>query len=229
MTQLSSVAIIPARGGSKGISKKNTRLFLGRPLVEWTISACLASSAIERVIVSSDSQEILDLAHFAGAETHRRPDIFATDEATSESVVIDVITSVKGISEYDVVFLVQPTSPLTLSSDLDSAMQQFVNGGYDSLVTATESHDFIWNLDGDLAIPNYDPHLRPRRQEMSGRFRENGAFYVTKMQIWKKHSCRLEGYIGLYPMQDWQSLEIDSELDWEILEQVALSHDFIAG
>jgi len=216
----SIVAIILARGGSKGIPKKNLRLFGDAPLVDWCLNAALKSKKINSVILSSDSEEILERGKNLGCEIHHRSSKHAQDTTSSEESMLAVINEHPLAQSADVLILVQPTSPLTESEDFDLALELFEKEDFDSLATGTLDHSFIWEVDEKgNAKPNYKPKSRPRRQEMINSRKENGAFYITKRQIWEEHKCRLGGNIGFYTMKPFQSIEIDTELDWEILEE----------
>jgi len=219
---VSVVAIICARGGSKGIPRKNIRSFAGHPLIEWVIRAAVAAKRIDHVVLSSDDEAILTAAKACGALTHRRPDALATDEAATEPVVTDVLQHHPVAQQATTVVLMQATSPLTRPNDLDAALEQMDAGNLDSLLSVVENHVFQWSLGADgLVTPlNYDPQHRPRRQDIPDRVAENGAFYVASREIWDSVACRLGGRTGAYVMQPWQAWEIDTEDDWTRLEQV---------
>ena len=223
MSSKSIVAIILARGGSKGIPKKNLRLFGNAPLVDWCLNAALKSKKITTVILSSDSEEILERGENLGCEIHHRSPKHAQDTTSTEESMLAVISEHPMAQSADILILVQPTSPLTEAEDFDLALDLFENEGFDSLATGTLDHSFMWQVDEKgNAKPNYNPQSRPRRQEMKNSRKENGAFYITKKQIWEEHKCRLGGKIGFYTMKPIQSLEIDSELDWTLLEELII-------
>ena len=165
---MSVVAIVCARGGSKGIPRKNIRAFAGHPLIAWTIRAALAADGIEHVVLSSDDDDILAVAEAHGALPHRRPDALATDEAATEPVVLDVLQQHPIGQQATTVVLMQATSPLTRPADLDAALHQMEAGHLDSLLSVVENHVFQWSLgqDGTATPLNYDPQHRPRRQDI---------------------------------------------------------------
>jgi len=220
LSSKSIVAIILARGGSKGIPNKNLRPFNGVPLVDWSLIAALGSKKINTVILSSDSEKILARGKKLGCEIHHRSAKHAQDTTSSEESMLAVIREHSAAKSAEILLLVQPTSPLTKSEDFDLALKLFEQEEFDSLATGTLDHSFSWEVDEiGNAKPNYDPKFRPRRQEMKNTRKENGAFYITKREIWEKHNCRLGGKIGFYTMEPFQSIEIDTELDWDILER----------
>lgn len=215
------IAVVLARGGSKGIPKKNIRDFAGLPLVEWCLRAAMNSKKISKVILSSDSEEILDIGRKLGCEIHKRAEKYSKDTTTSEESMMSVIDEHPLAQSAEILVLIQPTSPLTESEDFDQALDLFEKRGFDSLATGTNDHSFTWNVDENgNAKPNYNPNLRPRRQEMKNLRKENGAFYITKKQVWIEQKCRLGGKIGFYTMKPHQAIEIDSELDWKLLEEL---------
>ena len=224
---MSVVAIICARGGSKGIPRKNIRSFAGHPLIAWTIRAALAADGIDHVVLSSDDEEILAVAEAHGALPHRRPDALATDEAATEPVVVDVLHHHPIGQQASTVVLMQATSPLTRPADLDAALQHMEAGHLDSLLSVVENHVFQWSLgqDGTATPLNYDPQHRPRRQDIPDRVSEHGAFYIATRKVWDTEACRLGGRTGAYIMQPWQAWEIDTEDDWSRLEQVVAERD----
>jgi len=219
---VSVVAVICARGGSKGIPRKNIRPLAGHPLIAWTIRAALAAERIDHVVLSSEDDEILAVAEACGALTHRRPDALATDEAATEPVVLDVLHHHPIAQQATTVVLMQATSPLTGPEDLDAAVRDVEVHGFDSLLSVVENHVFQWSLgqDGTATPLNYDPQHRPRRQDMPDRVAENGAFYIASRKVWDEQNCRLGGRTGAFLMQPWQAWEIDTEDDWARLEHV---------
>ena len=220
---MSVVAVICARGGSKGIPRKNIRSFAGHPLIAWTIGAALSSEGVDHVVLSSEDDEILAVAEAHGALTHRRPDALATDEAATEPVVIDVLKHHPVARQASTVVLMQATSPLTSPEDLDAALQQMAAEKLDSMLSVVENHVFQWSLgdDGTATPLNYDPQQRPRRQDIPDRVAENGAFYLATREVWESQACRLGGRTGAFVMQPWQAWEIDTEDDWMRLEALA--------
>lgn len=220
---MSVVAVICARGGSKGIPRKNIRSFAGHPLIAWTIGAALAAEGVDHVVLSSEDDEILAVAEAHGALTHRRPDALATDEAATEPVVIDVLKHHPVARQASTVVLMQATSPLTSPEDLDAALQQMAAEKLDSMLSVVENHVFQWSLgdDGNATPLNYDPQQRPRRQDIPDRVAENGAFYLATREVWESQACRLGGRTGAFVMQPWQAWEIDTEDDWMRLEALA--------
>ena len=220
--------IILARGGSKGILNKNIIDFCGKPLIAWTIEQCLSSKHVSHVWVSSDSQEILDIAEKYGAKTIKRPDYISGDFATSESAWIHSIKIIEEDNNIDFVFAPQVTSPLREAKDIDNAIELFQKENYDSMFSSSIVEDlFFWKEDGEESLKsvNYDYLNRKRRQEMEDQIIENGSFYIFKPEIIKKYNNRFGGKIGHSKMEFWKMFEIDSLEDIRMCR--ALMREFL--
>jgi len=214
------VAIIPARGGSKGIPKKNIIDFCGKPLIAWSILQAKRCSMIDEVYVSSDSDEIINISSNYGAETIRRPKELSTDASSSEDALSHAVSIIeKKSSIYTIVFM-QATSPLREEKDIEGAIREFKSQKVDSLFSAARLEDFfIWKKtpSGFVSI-NYDYRKRLRKQEIKTQYVENGSIYVFKPSVLKEHNNRLGGRIGIYEMEFWKTYEIDSIEDKELCE-----------
>jgi YrbI family 3-deoxy-D-manno-octulosonate 8-phosphate phosphatase len=209
------VALLPLRAGSKSIPGKNLRLIAGQPLYAWSLAAAVESQIFDHIYVASDSAAIRDdvRARFGGAveAIDRAPDN-ATDTASSESVMQEFA----GSHSFDVLALIQATSPLTRAEDFKAARQQFETERLDSLLTAVRTRRFFWT---DKAQPlNYDPNHRPRRQDFNGLLMENGAFYFTSAPILAESGSRLGGHVGIHVMHEDSAVELDEPPDWEWIE-----------
>ena len=220
-----ALAIIPARGGSKGIPRKNIRELAGKPLIMHTIEAALNSGVLDRVVVSTEDSEIAGLVRGYGVEVIDRPQELATDTAATEPVLEHAITFLEKQENYwpDIIVLLQATSPLRQSQHIKGAMAEFLSSSFDSLLSVCLSHVFIWRIRGNGAEPlNYDYRQRPMKQDMPQEFRENGAIYIFRKEILREHHSRLGGKTGLYVMSEEDSLEIDSEYDFWLCQQAML-------
>ena len=214
-----NIALIPLRGGSKGIPGKNLKELNGKPLCSYAINAALNSKKINEVWVSSDDKTIIDFIklEFPKVKIRIRPAEFATDTASTESVILDLISS-QNFSIKDQIILIQATSPLIVFNDLNLALEQLENSPLNSLVSGVEFKRFLWNKDG---IPiNYDIYDRPRRQDFDGIFLENGAFYISTVETILKTKNRVEIPAELYLMREDSAYEIDEISDWIIVESL---------
>lgn len=213
------VAIIPARGGSKGVRNKNLREVDGVSLIGRAVRSAKQVKNIRNVYVSTDSFLISEEAERWGAEVVHRPDKLAGDEASSESAVIH---AVKNIQPTDVVVFMQCTSPFTRSADIDRAVSLLVDGKYDSVFSATEDHGFRWELKGDSVTPvGHKAEERPRRQDLPPRFVETGAFYIFRPDGLINSGSRFHGEVGYGLTDKSLHIDIDSEADISWANSVA--------
>jgi CMP-N,N'-diacetyllegionaminic acid synthase len=217
------IAIIPARGGSKGIPEKNLVLVNGKPLIEWSIEHALSSSSIDEVWVSSDSEKILRFSESIGARVIERPVAISGDEASSESAWIHAIENIQQDDNIELVVAMQATSPIRNKRDLDSAIIKFKENKLDSLFSCNILDDMnYWCIDkdNDLYSANYDYKNRKRRQDLNEKFLENGSFYIFTPQGILDSENRLHGNIGCYIMEKKTMFQIDEKEDMEICELI---------
>ena len=213
------VAFIPVRGGSKSIPGKNIRLLAGQPLLHWTCRAALGAHTVSQTFVCTDSDDIAAVARQIVdaklAVIGRSPET-ATDTATTESALLEFARA----TAFDVVVLVQATSPLLRSDDLDGALEKMEREGWDSILSVTREHRFRWEQDKDGAArpANYDPASRPRRQDWGGEMFENGAFYITRRSALLDSGCRVSGRIGAWEMPPETRRERDEPQDWLVAD-----------
>lgn len=216
-------AIIPARGGSKGIRKKNIVAFRGAPLITHTIRQANQADRIDDVYVSTDDEQIAETSQAADATVIERPDRIATDESATESALLHALETLADRDRRpDIVVLLQCTSPLRRDGDIDEAVSLVADGRYNSALSCCEDHKFYWRYEDGTAVPiNYDPQNRARRQDLSTRYQENGSIYVTESDTLTATGCRLGGDRGLYEMPRSLSFEIDEPADLRIVDAMA--------
>lgn len=221
------VAIIPARGGSKGIPRKNLRPLANKPLIAYSIEDAIDAQMVDTVFVSTDDDEIAEVAKHFGAEVIQRPSHIATDFSSSELALIHTleVLSNRGDVPNLVVFL-QCTSPFRTGQDIDEAIKQLQRDQADSLLSVSPSHRFIWEYRNDEPVSvNYDYNQRPRRQEMKPQYVENGSIYLFKPWVIQKLNNRLGGKISMYVMSEESALDIDSLMDLKIAESIMRQED----
>lgn len=221
-----NVAFIPVRGGSKSIPLKNIKSISGKPLVYWTVKAACGCKCIDKVYVATDSDKIKETVEsfkvgieaelFAKAEVIGRSAESASDTASTELAMLEFA----GRYDFDNIVLIQATSPLLQSVDLDHGFEAFNEEGTDSVLSVVPQKRFHWNNDADgYAHPtNYDVFHRPRRQEFEGYLVENGAFYITSKVDLLKSQNRVSGNIKAVEMNEDTFFEIDEPSDWVIIE-----------
>ncbi|MCP9957609.1 acylneuraminate cytidylyltransferase [Streptomyces sudanensis] len=219
------LAVIPARGGSKGVPRKNLASVGGVPLVARAVRACLGARRVTHVAVSTDDPDIAAVAVGAGAEVVHRPAGIAGDAATSEAAVLhalDAHASRHG-RPADVVLLVQCTSPFLTSEDVDGVTAEVLDNGADTALTVAPSHGFLWRhgAPADPAAPaardavgvNHDKAHRPRRQDRSPEYLETGAAYAMDAAGFRARGHRFFGRTALVPTDPARVLEIDDPHD----------------
>ncbi|NWJ43836.1 acylneuraminate cytidylyltransferase family protein [Marine Group I thaumarchaeote] len=219
-------AFIPARGGSKGILGKNIKEFAGKPLIVHSIEYALNCSQIDEVVVSTDDDDIAKIARKAGARIVNRPPELSTDSAITESAIHHFVN--KFNKKPDILVLLQPTSPYRPNGSLENAISHFTENGFDSLLSIIPTHRFFWRVkDDQTTYAEYDYLNRPRRQDLKQedvRYMENGSLYIFTRRHFDKTGNRLGGKIGYVEWPEEYSLEIDTPLDFDILEKIFLSN-----
>ena len=209
------IAIIPARGGSKGIQNKNLQLIGGKTLLQKSIEICLSSKNISSIYVTSDSDDILNESKKHKVNLIKRPKHLSKDTSSSESALIHTLENLNkdDKNEKNILF-VQVTSPFTTSYDIDEMYQIFLNKKYDSMFSSKIFHGFIWKEENDIMNSiAHDQKNRLRRQDLDPIYKENGALYLFKKSKFLKNKSRFFGKIGTYIMPSSRSLEIDDHFD----------------
>ena len=212
--------LITARGGSKGVPRKNLALVDGIPLIVRSVNAALACSVPGSVNVSTDNDEIASVARAAGATVTKRPSELANDDSTSESAILHFLTT--HCYETGTVVLIQPTAPFLTGEDLERVVQTC--SSYDSCLTAYRSHAFLWrqSLDGRVTGVNHDFKVRLRRQDIAEvEYIENGAAYGMDISGFLVHRHRFFGRVGCVEVPRIRSIEIDSMDDLLLANTIA--------
>jgi len=227
------LSIIPARGGSKGIKRKNVKMILNKPLIAYSIEASLKSKYITRTILSSEDSEILETGKKYGAETIVRPDELAQDVTKTAPVMLHVLEELeKQGYKADYVVLLQPTTPLRDEKYIDCAFDYYfekLKEGYDSCFSAFDvgyTHAKWRILHNNKLEGLYDYRLRPRRQEIEDHYKmicENGAFYALPWDTLKE----VKDFIGYNPCAyiTPRVIDIDTEKDFEQVEKIIMERN----
>lgn len=215
-----NVAFIPVRGGSKSIPLKNIKTICGKPLVYWTIKAACECKYINKVYVSTDSEKIKETVKklFSKVEVIGRSDESALDTASTEFVMLEFAKNY----DFENIVLIQATSPLLKSYDLDKGFDVFNEKNVDSVLSVVRQKRFHWAYDefGFVQPTNYDVYHRPRRQEFKGDLVENGAFYISSKSALINSMNRVSGNIKAVEMNEDSYFEIDEPSDWGIVEEL---------
>lgn len=209
------LAVIPARGGSKGVLRKNIRPLNGWPLIKYTIDAALASASLSRVVVSTDDEEIALVSEEFGSEILMRPDEFSTDEAPGIAPVLHAIEVLRG---FDYVVLLQPTSPLRSAADIDAAIALCIKLDAPACVSvcAAEKSPYwmYWLNNGHMKpVLIANPEKNYRRQDLATAYALNGAVYVAKTGWLLEQRSFLSDETVAYEMPAERSVDIDTSLD----------------
>lgn len=223
------VALVTARGGSKGIPGKNLVPVAGKPLLTWTIEAALASRAVRRIVVSTDDEAIRQTALEAGAEVpFVRPAQYAQDHSSHLSVVLHALefleTEEGRLPDY--LLLLQPTSPLRLSSDIDAAIALAIQSSADSVVSVCETHHhplLVKRISEQGRLVDYlsvDRKVYLRRQDLPSAYALNGAIYLTRPQVLRIEGTFLPDNTVPYVMPQERSLDLDTPWDLKIVRWI---------
>ena len=220
------LAIIPARGGSKRLPRKNLLDLCGKPLIAWSIEAALKSKYISKVIVSSDDEEILNIAKEYKADFIKRPDELASDTATTFDALKHTL---ENVGKYDYVVLLQPTSPLRSEKHIDEAIELLEEKSADAIISVCEmEHSPLWSntLNEDLNMSNFlrDEVLNKRSQDLPKYYRLNGAIYICKTEeLLENKGFFIKENIFAFKMNKENSIDIDEEIDFIIAREIKQS------
>jgi len=217
------LAIIPARGGSKGIPNKNLKMLAGRPLVAHSVLAAKKANCVSKVVVSTDDEKIVQVALDYDAEVVRRPADISRDDSPSEEALVHVLDTLLSEEDYspDIVVFLQPTSPLRGKDDIDNAVDVLLAEQADSVFSSYAEHfSGRWRMDASrgMVSVNYQSDARPRRQAYPVEFVENGSIYVFLPSLLKQSNNRLGGRVVTYEMPVLRSVQIDTLDDLETME-----------
>lgn len=221
------LGIIPARGGSKGVPRKNIRLLCGKPLIAYTIEAALKSKQLTRTILSTDDAEIAEVGKSLGVDVpFIRPRELAEDTTPTLPVVLHAVKALEGVGEnYDAVCLLQPTNPLRRTEDIDNCIELLEESGADSVLSVLAVPDtynpkwVYWkNGTGKLILSTGESEPVSRRQDLPPAFHREGSVYVTRTEILKTKQSLYGETVQGYEMSPQFSSNIDTQGDWQRIE-----------
>ena len=221
------LAIIPARGGSKRLPRKNLLDLCDKPLITWSIEAGLASQYIDKVVVTSDDNEILEISEKFGANTIKRPNELATDISTTFHAIKHTIENTE---KYDYIVLLQPTSPLRNSKHIDEAIELLESKNADAIISVCEvDHSPLWSNtlpeDGSMRLFLRDEISNKRSQDLEKYYRLNGAIYICQTdKLLENKGFFLKNNIFSYIMDKTCSIDIDDEFDFLVAKMLLNKH-----
>jgi len=222
ISQKNVIAVILARKGSKRIPGKNVKNFAGRPLIEWSLESAQNSNYIDKIVVSTDSEDVAEISKkFSRCSVIERPDHLASDTATS---VAAMLHAVEREGDDSIVLLLQCTSPMTTTSDIDTALSHFSEGRHDTLVSVAEMEEnpfhAYYENDGNLIPVARKEALHDRTQDHPKCYRLNGALYISTLGFLIQNNSFISDKTLKYVMSHNSSVDIDTPEDFERAEQI---------
>ena len=211
------LAVIPARGGSKGIPRKNIRLLNGKPLIYYQLKNALKSKYIDDIVVTSDDEDILDYASNYDVYLRKRPSELAKDDVTLDPVIYDAVNYMENMlmKKYDIVVTLQPTSPLLRPETLDKAIRYFIENDLDTLVPVVDATHLYWREVNGKIVPDFKERLN--RQYLPKKYKETGAFLISKREFIRENS-RFGKKVDIFILDEIEGVDIDTPLDWLIAD-----------
>lgn len=222
------VGLVPARGGSKGVPRKNARPLAGRPLLAWTAAAALAARSLDRVVLSTEDDELADIGRRHGLDVpFRREAALAADDTPMIDVIVDALDRLADAGDrYDAVCLLQPTNPARTADDIDATVERFVASGADTAFTTlaipAEHHpDWAYVVDptGRLLTAT-DGEPVARRQDLRPAVHREGSVYVSRTSVVRERRSLYGSVVVGHPIDPSRSVNIDTPADWERAERL---------
>ena len=216
-------SIITARGGSKGVPKKNIKLLNGKPVIAYTIVESIKSNFIKETYVTTEDKEIADISQEYGAKVIERPEELAQDNSTSVDVVLHSLDYLENNNDLpDFFVLLQPTSPLRTKEDIENATKLFIENECDALISVSQldhSSMMSFEIQNTFLTPNCnEKFLNKRRQELPKFYRPNGAIYITTPDSLRKNKTFIPKKTMPYIMPQERSVDLDTEFDFKLAE-----------
>lgn len=218
------LAIILARGGSKGVPRKNIRIISGKPLIFYSINAASKSKYVNEPVISTEDSEIESICNKYGSEVIKRPEALAKDYSSTIEVILHALDYLEKKESPDILVLLQPTSPLRTSIDIDNAIDIFINNDCDSVISVSElDHSPYWSLklQNSYLIPSFGKeYFEKRRQDLPTLYSPNGAIFISTPEYLRKHETFYSEKSLPYIMPPERSIDIDTELDFKLAELI---------
>lgn len=226
---MKALGIIPARGGSKGILRKNIQLLCGKPLIQYTAEAALKAQRLSRVILSTEDEEIAAVGRSCGLEVpFMRPVELAKDDAPTLPVLQHAVQWLEDQGDrYDFICLLQPTNPLRRAEDIDACLAMLEHGDFDSVVSVlpvpleyNPHWVYLQEEDGLLRLSTNENMPIPRRQELPPAFHREGSIYATRRDVLMNEDSLYGRRVAGYLMDSATSVNIDGSKDWKLAEDL---------
>lgn len=222
------LALIPARAGSKGLPGKNIKIIAGKPLIEWSIIQAKNSKYVDLVAVTTDGDEIVDIAEASGTVAIKRPVELAEDNSPTSQAVNHALIELEKNDTFDYIILLEPTSPLRGIYDIDNAIVDLVDNfdKADSLVSLglvqLEHPDIVKDIDNLGYVKSYVGHSKSitRRQQYDKAYFPYGVIYMAKVGVYKNQQTFYTDRTIPYFIERWQNYEIDDQLDFDIVDMI---------
>jgi len=220
------LGIIPARGGSKRIKRKNIKLLAGKPLIAYTIEAALKSRYLSKIVVTTEDERIIKIVKKYNVEIIKRPQRLATDTTSMSVVITHVIDYLEDYQNYspDILVLLQPTSPLRTSVDIDKAIELFLRGRCDSVISVSELQSpsyWCFKKGKDYLKPLFGwKYFKKRKQDLPKSYLPNGAIFITELKLFRKNKSFYSEKILPYIMSLERSVDIDTPIDFKLVKLI---------
>mgnify|MGYP000096529628 FL=1 len=218
------LAVIPARGGSKSVLNKNIKELSGKPLICYTIELSKKIKAFDKVVVSTDSEDIAKISRASGVDVVARPEKLSTDISRTEDALLNVLKYYDSIGEkFDIVATLEPTSPLRTKETVINCVNYYMQSPCDSLITVVEDRGYLWmNTDANNFSPLFENQSR-RRQDRKPLYKEAGVIYITNVTGLIKNKSIIGGVLCHYVVDERESLDINSHTDFLIAESIFMN------
>jgi N-acylneuraminate cytidylyltransferase len=216
------LAVVPARGGSKSIPKKNLAPVMGRPILERAIEGARASNSIGRLVVSTDDDEIRGVAESMKVDVIDRPAEYATDEASTEVVLIHALDTLKDREGYepDIVVTLEPTSPLRSGRLIDRCIEAFDRTDADAVISVVDTSALVGRVDADGQFSYLMPGQPRRRQDRQPLYRESSTVYATRTETLRRTGSVLGKRLHAVVAEPYEAIDINEPIDLAIVEAV---------
>lgn len=226
---MKSLAIVPARGGSKRLPRKNILPLAGKPLILWTLEAAIKSGVFNRIIVSTEDSEIANLVQIDGVEVFNRPENLSQDESTTDEVCMHVLDELEAIGEsFDIVSCLYATAPLRDSDDIRAVVELVSKGHFSKAMAVTEYiypfHQAMRETKNGGLLPLFPDEILKRRSDVIKTYVGNGSTYSALVSEYRRSKDFVTGEVGFHFMPEWKSTDVDEKIHFDFVNLLYHSH-----